>query len=90
MPDGDIFLKAVREDRVVITFDLAFGEILAMSRGQPASVILLRLRNTRTASVIARLRTVIERCGQALEEGAIVVVDDARHRVRRVPFTDQA
>jgi len=26
MPNGEIFEKAIREDRIVITFDLDFGE----------------------------------------------------------------
>ena len=30
MPDGDIFLKAATESRILLTFDLDFGEILAL------------------------------------------------------------
>jgi len=26
MPNGEIFEKAIREDRIIITFDLDFGE----------------------------------------------------------------
>lgn len=34
LSDGDIFSKAVAEDRVVLTFDLDFGEIIAAGRGR--------------------------------------------------------
>ena len=50
--------KAVAESRVVVTFDLDFGEIVALSKGRKTGVILFRLRNTRTAFVIQRLSEV--------------------------------
>lgn len=34
LPNGEIFVKAVAESRVILTFDLDFGEILALSKGQ--------------------------------------------------------
>jgi predicted nuclease of predicted toxin-antitoxin system len=49
LPNGEIFQKASREQRIVLTFDLDFGEILAGSGDKVVSVILFRLRNTRTA-----------------------------------------
>ena len=84
--DREIFAKAARETRTVLTFDLDFGEILALSGDQTVSVVLFRLRNARTPHVIERLRTVIHDCGGVLGEGAIVVVEESRHRVRRLPF----
>ena len=39
-PNGEIFDKAATEGRIVLTFDLDFGEIVALSGGQRASVIL--------------------------------------------------
>jgi predicted nuclease of predicted toxin-antitoxin system len=86
LPDADIMAKAAREERIVLTFDLDFGEILALSGESTVSVILFRLRNTRTPNVIERLNTVLRHCGAALERGAIVVVEDGRHRVRHLPL----
>lgn len=86
MPNGEIFTKAISEDRVIITFDLDFGEIAALSRGQKASVILFRLHNTRTPHLIDRLTTVLAESTYALEKGAIVVVEESRHRVRYLPL----
>jgi predicted nuclease of predicted toxin-antitoxin system len=59
LPDREIFEKAGREQRIVLTFDLHFGEILAGSRGKTVSVILFRLHNTRTEFVIQRLSKVL-------------------------------
>ena|SRR2546423_10802514 len=86
LPDEGVFDKAFSEHRIFLTFDLDFGEILALSRGRIVSVILFRLRNTTTPFVIQRLTSVLPRTRAALETGAIVVVEDGRHRVRRLPL----
>lgn len=86
LPNGQIFAKAHQEQRVVLTFDLDFGEILAASAGQIVSVALFRLRNTRTDHVIARLQHVLSESSHELERGAIVLVEDGRHRVRKLPI----
>jgi len=86
LPNGDIFLKAASERRVILTFDLDFGEILALSGTKPPGVILFRLHNTRSNHVIERLAIVLKESFEALEDGAIIVVEESRHRVRRVPI----
>ena len=85
-PDSEIFAKAVNENRVVLTFDLDFGEIAALTKGRKASVILFRLHNTRTPHVIERLAAVLGDSAEALETGAVVVVEESRHRVRFLPI----
>ena len=34
LPNGEIFNKAPREHRVLLTFDLDFGEIAALTKGR--------------------------------------------------------
>ena len=86
LPNGAIFEKAYAESRVILTFDLDFGEIIAISGGKSVSVILFRLHNTRTPHVIERLKKVLKDSGDDLEKGAIVVVEESRHRTRRLPI----
>jgi predicted nuclease of predicted toxin-antitoxin system len=86
IPNGEIFVKAISENRVIVTFDLDFGEIVALSQGEKASVILLRLHNTRTPHLIKRLATVLTDATEALEQGAVVVVEESRHRIRYLPL----
>lgn len=85
LADASVFLKAAEENRVIVTFDLDFGEIVALSAKPGPGVMLLRLRSARPAAVIARLETAIERTGPALEQGAVVIVEDRRIRTRRFP-----
>jgi predicted nuclease of predicted toxin-antitoxin system len=86
LPNGEIFRKAIREERVVLTFDLDFGEIVAASDGASVSAILFRLRNTRAGFVVQRLKSVLDRSTEELAQGAVVLVEDGRHRVRRMPI----
>jgi len=41
-PDPDIVAKAAQEQRVVLTFDLDFGDILAVAGAEAPSVIIFR------------------------------------------------
>lgn len=84
--NGEIFAKAASESRVVLTFDLDFGEIAALTAGRKGSVIVFRLRNTRSSHVVERLAAVLGDSVEELEQGAVVVVEDSRHRVRRMPI----
>lgn len=86
MPNGEIFEKAIREDRIIITFDLDFGEIAALTKSWRTSVILFRLKNTRTLHVIERLSSVIERFEDALKRGSMITVEETRCRMRHFPM----
>lgn len=55
-PDPDVFALAVREPRVLLTFDLGFGEIAAHSGGG-VSVLLFRLIDARWERIVGRLES---------------------------------
>ncbi|MFQ5668682.1 MAG: DUF5615 family PIN-like protein, partial [Candidatus Binatia bacterium] len=59
VPNGEIFDKALSEDRIVLTSDLDFGEIAAALKDTSGKVLLLRLHNSRAANVISRLTSVL-------------------------------
>ena len=86
LPDPEIAAKAVAESRIVLTFDLDFGDILATARSAAPSVIIFRLRNQTPAAVNPRLFRVIERSEAELTSGAVVIVEDEGFRIRRLPI----
>jgi predicted nuclease of predicted toxin-antitoxin system len=86
LSDVEIAAKAVGESRVVLTFDLDFGDILAFARTEAPSVIIFRMRNQTPAAVNPRLFRVIASCAAELSRGAIVIVEDEGFRVRRLPI----
>lgn len=86
LPDAEILEKARREQRIVLTFDLEFGDLLATGTVSFPSVVMFRLRNETPDAVTAHLRTVLAQHDRELEDGAIIIVEDARQRVRRLPL----
>lgn len=85
MPDDLIVAKAVAEDRIIITFDLDFSRILALSGQSRPSVILFRLERQTTPKVKQLLEEVIRQHAEPLEAGAIILVEEDRIRVRLLP-----
>jgi predicted nuclease of predicted toxin-antitoxin system len=86
MSDVAILDKAKREGCIVLTFDLDFGDLLSATMQLLPSVVIFRLQNQSPPSVISRLLEVISNCHDDLSAGAIVIVEHARYRVRRLPI----
>ena len=74
LPDGDVFAKARSEKRTVVTFDLDFGEIVALTGSRLPSVLVFRLRNARAEHVIERLETVLAQSEKAILDGAVIAI----------------
>lgn len=78
--------RARVDSSVVVTFDLDFGDILALGVLDKPSVIICRLADERADSVNQRLAKVLAERMSDLESGALILIEDARYRVRRLPF----
>lgn len=86
LQDGEVFKKAVAENRIILTFDLDFGEIVALSQNSPVNVFLFRLHNTTTSFVMKRLKQVLTAfCSSPRQQPSIIVIEDSRHRIRAFP-----
>lgn len=84
--DEAVLAKAVAEKRIVVTFDLDFADISAAAGEARVAVILFRLRSAQTARIVDRLQGVLASASPALERGAVVIVEEARLRIRRLPI----
>jgi predicted nuclease of predicted toxin-antitoxin system len=84
--DAELIERARTDSSVVVTFDLDFGDILALGVLDKPSVIIFRLTDERADSVNRHLATVLSERLSELESGALILVEDARYRVRRLPF----
>ena len=80
--DAEIVKTATREGRAILTCDLDFGDLMATSGEICPSIIIFRLQNERPENVNRRLEQVLRESSNALEKGAIISVEEARHRVR--------
>jgi predicted nuclease of predicted toxin-antitoxin system len=83
--DEGLIQKARGEGRVILTHDLDFGRIIALSRAQTPSVITFRLADMRPVQVNQYLGQVLDRFASQLEVGALVSVNEQGIRVRSLP-----
>ncbi|MBX3082529.1 MAG: DUF5615 family PIN-like protein [Anaerolineae bacterium] len=84
--DTVVLTKALAEGRILLTLDLDFGYLMAISKAELPSLIIFRLGNETSEVVTARLAEVIETNQASLEEGVLVVVTDDTIRVRQLPI----
>jgi len=81
-------LEFARENGyVVVSADTGFGTLLAAAGSSAPSVVLIRRTVDRRAGrLLALLLENLDQVEQVLGEGAVVVLEDARVRVRRLPL----
>jgi predicted nuclease of predicted toxin-antitoxin system len=85
--DTDIVELARNDDRVIVSADTDFGELLARSNAARPSVLLIRRQGQRRAREIAALILAnLDDVTEDLQRGAVVVLDADRIRVRALPF----
>lgn len=85
--DARIMAAAVAEQRVVVSGDTDFGELLARTNAAEPSILLFRRQDHRRAAQLAELLELnLPAVTDDLDAGAIVVFDADRIRVRRLPL----
>lgn len=86
LPDDQILSKAEKENRVVLTFDLDFADLLATGAKKFPSVVLFRTRHRKPNFITERLFEILGNSGEELENGSIIMVSDSDYRVRHLPI----
>ena len=86
LPDEEIIQKARQEGRIILTHDLDFGRLMALSQQHLPSVITFRLDNMRAAHVNHYLKETLSQFESELEAGALLSINEQAIRVRTLPI----
>jgi predicted nuclease of predicted toxin-antitoxin system len=86
LPDQEIIALAVREHRAVLTQDLDFSRLVALSGARQPSLISLRLSTARIERVNDALEQALPTLESSVQDGAAITIEDHRIRVRRLPL----
>ena len=87
-PDTVLFEYACQNGFIVFTHDLDFGTLLAHSGASSPSLLQLRTQDVSPGGLGPKLGAVLqqEEAVSLLERGALVTVDEKRHRMRILPL----
>jgi len=84
--DKEIFDYAIERNMVIITADLDFGKILAYFKSSKPSVIIFRVRYPSPENLNKLLLTAIPRVKEELETGSLILIEDDRIRIKKLPI----
>lgn len=85
--DETVLDWAKKSGFVVLTHDLDFGAILAVTQASGPSVVQVRAQDVMPAAMAQIVVNILRDCEGDLAAGALVVVDEARARMRILPLT---
>ena len=85
-PDEELVYLAQKEKRIIITMDLDFGTILYCAKKSTPGLIIFRTSFSTVEAINSILTALIQRIKPAEFLNSIVVVNDQRVRLRKLPF----
>lgn len=87
--DSEIMAWAAANGYVVLTHDLDFSAILAVTQGVAPSVVQIRAEDVSPDVIGAKIARALHQMESELEAGALLSVDDKTMRLRILPLLNR-
>jgi predicted nuclease of predicted toxin-antitoxin system len=88
--DETVFDAATREDRVIVSADTDFGNLLSsLHKRRPSLILFRRTTERRPERQVALLLNNLSAIQPALEEGSVIVIEQTRLRIRSLPIASK-
>lgn len=85
--DDEVIVKeALKNNEVIITYDLDIGKILAFTNRNKPSVIIYRTGNISSDSMLNLLTIHFDSIRERILSGAIIIFEDNSIRIRSLPI----
>lgn len=84
--DTETMEYARANDYIVFTHDLDFGALLALTQAESPSVVQVRAQNILPPHLANTVAAVLRANEETLKQGALIVIDEGRARVRILPL----
>ena len=85
-PDAEIMAYAIMNNCIVLTHDLDFSAILAVTHGEKPSVVQIRADNVRPDVIGMQVVAALRQMESELEDGALLTIDPNRTRLNLLPL----
>ncbi|HEY1122902.1 MAG TPA: DUF5615 family PIN-like protein [Haloferula sp.] len=85
-PDTDLLANARNNDRIVLTQDLDFAQLLFATRETGPSVVILRIADEFDSAVRQHVCEMIRLAAEDLKNGALLTISGNRARLRKLPI----
>lgn len=85
--DHEVMRRALAQQRIVLTHDLDYGAMLAATQAIAPSVVQVRTQDVRPQTLARLLIPILRRYEKKLVAGALLVVDEAKSRIRLLPLS---
>ena len=86
LQDNLILEKAIKEQRIIITSDMDFGQLLAFNKSYQASVIQFRTSDFTPNNIQTKLELLFAKFSNQLDGDFIITIEDNRLRFRKLPL----
>ena len=85
-PDAEIMAYAIMNNCIVLTHDLDFSAILAVTHGEKPSVVQIRADNVSPDVIGMQVVAALRQMESELEDGALLTIDPNRTRLNLLPL----